>query len=586
MGSQWRAHHSPTTYRSLLTDATAFDSPNAVTQSPHTQQHQQRQSHHAGQQNQQDQQPSAQQQSDQQRPDVQQWKVDPFDNIMAKLFHTAGPTAPVPLPAVASAPCSRLPVNIRLLVGQLPAAAIGAVGSVQRAQFYQQLFYLLDAEGDEQPLPWLLYVRACSNSTQATRAAYIDVVARPDPTASTAALAAAAAGRIQLGPHSIPVVQMNDAQPLDTVELVVQQPPVVLGFQGFTAALLEAAGYTDVAVVAEWRGGSRAPGGAPERSRQFNSLVAWVKAPVNDPELRDLPGSFQDPTTGGTCRVQVRTRLPQGLKQFHARQALVAAAAAASPPPAPVPAPPTDEPMEDAGADHQAVDAGEDMQVDGAGAAPASASQQPQAQQQARPTRRSKRGQQHQSSDAEMQQPQPSTRDARVMVTPPQPPAQQQGAGPEQQLQRATRSSKRTQQQQPSDTEVQQWIAASEVWCSLAEQAQHLLESQDRPWTQREQRALAAAYMVAFERSSAQAPATEREWLLDHYGLTPDQEEYADGVAAGGQRRYPVRPNRGLPADPWYAAAPPQVPQQTPTPTLTPTPNRPTGAQGRQGRTR
>jgi len=350
----------------------------------------------------------------------------------------------------------------------------------------------------------------------------------------------------------------------------VQQPPVVLGFQGFTAALLEAAGYSDVAVVAEWRGGSRAPGGAPERSRQFNSLVAWVKAPLADPELRDLPGSFQDPTTGGTCRVQVRTRLPNGLKQFNARQAMLAAAASASPPPAPVP------------------DGGEDMQVDGAGAAQQTqpASQQPQTQQQTGPTRRSKRGQKHQPSAAEVQQPQPSTQEASMAVDPPQSPAQQQGAGSGQQMQRAARSSKRVQQQQPSDAEVQQWMAASEVWCSLAEQAQHLLESQDRPWTQREQRALAAAYMVAFERSSAQVPSTEREWLMDHYGLTPDQEDYADGVAAGGQRRYPVRPNRGLPADPWYAAATPQAPSQTPTPTLTPTPTRPTGAQGRQGRTR
>jgi hypothetical protein len=501
---------------------------------------------------------------------------------MAKLFHTDGPAAPLPLPAVATAPCSRLPVNIRLLVGQLSVAAIGALGSVQRARFYQDLFYLLDAEGDEQPLPWLLYVRACSNSTQATRAAYIDVVARPDPAASTAALAAAAAGRIQLGPHSIPVVQMNDAQPLDTVELVVQQPPVVLGFQGFTAALLEAAGYTDVAVVAEWRGGSRAPGGAPERSRQFNSLVAWVKAPVTDPELRDLPGSFQDPTTGGTCRVQVRTRLPNGLKQFHARRALVAAVAPAPPPPDPVPTSPPDEPMEPAAADQQAADTGEAMQVDGSGTEVESqpASQQPQAQQQPGPTRRSKRGQRQPS----VHPPQPPTWDARAAANPPQPLPRQQGASAEHQLSRATRSSKRVQHQQPSDAEVQQWMAASAIWCSLAEQAQHLMDSLDRPWTQREQQDLAAAYMVAFERSSAQASATEREWLLDHYGLTPDQEEYADGVTAGGQRRYPVRPNRGLPADPWYAAAPPQAPPCTSTVTLTPT--RPTGAQGRQGRTR
>jgi hypothetical protein len=575
VGSQWRAHHTHSSYRSLRTDAMASDGIDAATLSPDVEQQPQSWRQHRHRHPQQAQQPRTQHPPDQHQPDVQQWQVDPFDNIMAKLFHAGGPAAPLPLPAVATAPCSRLPVNIRLLVGQLPVATIGALGSVQRARFYQDLFCLLDAEGDEQPLPWLLYVRACSNSTQVTRAAYIDVVAKPDPAASTAALAAAAAGRIQLGPHSIPVVQMNDAQPLDTVELVVQQPPVVLGFQGFTAALLEAAGYTDVAVVAEWRGGSRAPGGAPERSRQFNSLVAWVKAPFTDPELRDLPGSFQDPTTGGTCRVQVRTRLPNGLKQFHARQALVAAAAPASPPPAPVPASPPDEPMEEATADQQTLDTGADMQVDGSGTAVESqpASQQPQAQQPPSHARRSKRVQKHQHSG---QQP----------VNPPQPQAQRPGASPQHQLQRATRSSKRVQHQQPSDAEVQQWMAASEVWCSLAEQAQHLLESLDRPWTQREQQTLAAAYMVAFERSSAQTSATEREWLLDHYGLTPDQEEYADGVTNGGQRRYPVRANRGLPADPWYAAGPPQAPPCPSPLTLNPIPTRPTGAQGRQGRTR
>jgi hypothetical protein len=69
---------------------------------------------------------------------------------------------------------------LRLMVGQLSPTAIGAPGSQQRAEFFRDLLYLLEGEGDEQPFRSLLYIRACSNSCQATRAAYIDLVARPD----------------------------------------------------------------------------------------------------------------------------------------------------------------------------------------------------------------------------------------------------------------------------------------------------------------------------------------------------------------------------------------------------------------------
>jgi len=455
---------------------------------------------------------------------------------MARLF--GQPQELVPLPAVACTPTSKLPVNLRLLVGQLPATAIGAPGSQQRADFFRDLMYLLDAEGDEQLFPWLLYIRACSNSCQGTRAAYIDLVARPDQAATNAALAVAAAGHLKVAAHCIPVVQMNHAQPLDTVELVVQQPPVVLGFCGFTAAMLEAAGYKDMPVVAEWRGGSRAPGGAPERSKQFTSLVAWVKPPSDDPELRRLPESFQDPTTGGTCRVQVRTRLPNGLQRFLARQALAPVAEAQPPPPPPQQPPaspsanPPDQVMEDTalGQGHDALD-GEDMQMD--------------------------------------PQPQPQA----VARQPEAPSSRRQPSG--------TRRSKRVQRREPTATEVQEWMATSEVWCSLAEQAQHLLESQDQPWTQRERQALAVAYMMAFERSSAHSPQTEREWLLEHYSITPDEEEYGAGDAQSARRRYPVRHNRGLPADPWYTAS-----TSVASPAQQQPPPQPTGAQGRQGRTR
>ena len=457
---------------------------------------------------------------------------------MARLFTQSQDL--VPLPAVATTPASKLPVNLRLMVGQLSATAIGAPGSQQRAEFFRDLLYLLEAEGDEQPFPWLLYIRACSNSCQVTRAAYIDLVARPDHVATHAALAVAAAGQLQVGGYCIPVVQMNHAQPLDTVELVVQQPPVVLGFSGFTAAMLEAAGYPDVTVVAEWRGGSRAPGGAPERSKQFTSLVAWVKPPSDDPELRLLPEAFQDPTTGGTCRIQVRTRLPNGLQRFLARQALAPAAVAPQPPPQqPQPQPPAQPPP---------VPLDQVMGEAALGQGPAPLEEE--AMQTDPPA-----------------QPQPAARQPRARSGHRQP----SGA----------RRPKRAQHQQPSDTEVQDWMATSEVWCPLAEQAQHLLESRDQPWTQRERQALAAAYMMTFERSSASSPRTEREWLLEHYGVTPDAEEYGAGDPHPGQRRYPVRHNRGLPADPWYA-----TPSSIDSPAQQMPPHQPTGAQGRQGRKR
>lgn len=125
-------------------------------------------------------------------------------------------------------------------------------------------------------------------------------------------------------------------------------------------------------------------------------------------------------------------------------------------------------------------------------------------------------------------------------------------------------------------------MASSAVWCNLAEQAQHLLETLERPWTEQEQLALASAYMLAFERSSLVPPCTEREWLLAHYQLPAASDDYADGYAeeSNSQRRYPARGNRGLPADPWYEAAPTSAaPQATP-------PTEPTGARGRHGRKR
>eukprot|EP00775_Hariotina_reticulata_P006283 gene6283-biopygen8097 len=140
---------------------------------------------------------------------------------------------------------------------------------------------------------------------------------------------------------------------------------------------------------------------------------------------------------------------------------------------------------------------------------------------------------------------------------------------------------KRSTTKQPAEAQVHKWMASSAVWCNLAEQAQHLLETLERPWTEQEQLALASAYMLAFERSSLVPPCTEREWLLAHQ-LPAASDDYADGCAeeSSSQRRYPARGNRGLPANPWFeAASTSAAPQANP-------PTEPTGARGRHGRKR
>lgn len=532
----------------------------------HYQQHQHHQQHLQHQHQQQQQQPLQQQQ--QPSPPATAWTLDPFDTIRVRLFHTAGNQQPVPLPAVAAVQGSSMPVTLRLMVGQLSAAAAGASSSQQRTQLYTGLVDLLNAHGDAHPFPWMLFVRECSQKTQAGRGAYIDVVAQPDSASTMAALAAATAGHLQVASYSIPVVQMNAAQPLDTVELVVQQPPLVLGFNGFTAGLLEAAGYPGITVVAEWRGGSRAPGGTPELSKQFHSVIAWVRPPRDDPQLRSLPDTFQDPITGATCRVLVRTRLPHGLQQFQARQLLTADTAAAQPAveqqPLATPTGTADQEMQEAPPPQQVHGTAEAMDLE----TPAEADLQPQQpQQQHQAHQQPRRPQQQAPQQQEPRQQEPQQQEQRQQ--------QQQQHGP------ASRS-KRSTTKQPAKAQVHKWMASSAVWCNLAEQAQHLLETLERPWTEQEQLALASAYMLAFERSSLVPPCTEREWLLAHYQLPAASDDYADGYAeeSNSQRRYPARGNRGLPADPWYEAAPTSAaPQATP-------PTEPTGARGRHGRKR
>eukprot|EP00775_Hariotina_reticulata_P001284 gene1284-biopygen2553 len=514
----------------------------------HHHQLQHHQHHHHHQQQQQQQQPMQQPEQPSAAPTA--WKLDPFDTIRVRLFHTAGTQQPVPLPAVAAVRGSSMPVTLRLMVGQLSAAAAGNPGSQQRIQLYTGLVDLLNAHGDAHPFPWMLFVTECSQKTQAGRGAYIDVVAQPDSASTMAALAAATAGHLQVASYSIPVVQMNAAQPLDTVELVVQQPPLVLGFIGFTAGLLESAGYPGISVVAEWRGGSRAPGGAPELSKQFHSVIAWVRPPHDDPQLRSLPDTFQDPITGATCRILVRTRLPHGLQQFHARQFLTAATAAAQPAaeqqPLATPTGTDDQEMQEASPPQQAHNPAEAMDLE----TPAEADPPPQQPQQQEAHQQPRRPQQQ---EPQLQEP---TRQEPLQEEERQQQQQQHHQGPAPRRKRSTTK-------QPAEAQVHKWMASSAVWCNLAEQAQHLLETLERPWTEQEKLALASAYMLAFERSSLVPPCT-------------------DGYAeeSSSQRRYPARGNRGLPANPWFAAAPTSAaPQANP-------PTEPTGARGRHGRKR
>ena len=154
----------------------------------------------------------------------------------------------------------------------------------------------------------------------------------------------------------------------------------------------------------------------------------------------------------------------------------------------------------------------------------------------------------------------------------------------EQQQQQPPRRRKRPgakQLNQSSITDVAAWVAASPHWCALAEQAQHLLQTLEREWTKQEQHDLAAAYTSAFGfNPTASTAADDRAWLLQHYQVPPDEEDYGDGTQGPSHRhsKYPARANRGRSQQPWYCASPTA---DTPMPDI---PTKPTGAGKRQGR--
>ena len=564
-----------------------------------------------------------------------QWQVQPFDNITARVFSGATQQAPKPLSAVATITTRRtLPVVLQLHIGQLSVAAMGPIGSQRRKDTYQAIKDLLNAPGEAQPLPWVLVYKTCSDTQKSERTAYMQVTAKLEPAATAAALDVAAAGKVTVGPYAIPVTLSDDIQPFDTVELVMQNPPAALAFSGFTAGVLDAAGYADVQVKAEWRGGSKAPGGIPEHTKELHSIIAWVVPPLDDPQLQHLPDTFKDPTTGQTCRVNVRTRLPGGLQHFLKRRALTVS----------IPSPETDQqqPESQAGA---AQDAHMEEEQDATGqcnmetdlpqpeqqGGQMQREQEQQHQQHHQPQHQQQRPrqQQPQQQPQALQQPQQHHQQQQQLrpqhqlhhlPEPPQRPGtpegeqQQQQAqlhhlqqlGPNcqqqhQQQQLHQQQQQRQQQKQkqakkkrpqcrtgsatqpassPSAAEVADWTATSPVWCDLAEQAQHVLEMLDRQWNEQEQQALATAYITAFGLQHTGTLATDiRQWLLQHYQVPTDEEEYGDGAQgpAHRPRKNPVRASRNRPLQDWFCVATRLDVQ------MQDAPNKPTGAGRRRG---
>ena len=121
----------------------------------------------------------------------------------------------------------------------------------------------------------------------------VQVVVADTDAARLAAQQAVAAGSITVGDFTIPVQQgpRHDA-PGDCVVLIMSQLPIRYARQGSTAALMAAAGQRGE-VVAEFLGGSSHMGDADTSCPCADTVVAWVRAPAEDPLLVSLPSSFQ-----------------------------------------------------------------------------------------------------------------------------------------------------------------------------------------------------------------------------------------------------------------------------------------------------
>jgi hypothetical protein len=176
----------------------------------------------------------------------------------------------------------------------------------------QQGQQLEEPESSSSILRYVQYHRNCSPAEARGRGGYVDLLLHAAPAAVVAVQQCMQNGHIQLGERRVPVSWAAVAQPAGTVCIKVVNPPLQFARQGFTRAMLMAAGYDEVAVVHEQLGHSRLMGDADMRFPCADCIVAYVRAPEDDLILCHLPDTFVVADRPGLpCSIYVDGRTAQ-----------------------------------------------------------------------------------------------------------------------------------------------------------------------------------------------------------------------------------------------------------------------------------
>lgn len=283
-----------------------------------------------------------------QQPTSASWRYNPYMLLQRRLAHNSAilPTSSAILPQQ-----QQLPAEMHILELEVGHPSVqladGRYGSkAQRLTLELTILELLQVHvvaaartGDDsstnsdsgaENLKFLSYARRCGEAKRGTRGSFIELGIAQNSTAISKAVQLIGQGHWQLGQYKVPIRPGDSSQPLDTVEVLFLQPPFTWGKVGFSATILEAAGYSDVQVRAEWIGRKKSAGQL-DLQLQYDTIIAWVVPPADDPQLLRLPDCFRDSRTGEHCKIRVRSRTADGWQKWLQQQVVLAVAAQPQP---------------------------------------------------------------------------------------------------------------------------------------------------------------------------------------------------------------------------------------------------------------
>lgn len=225
------------------------------------------------------------------------WRAEPL-SLLAHLPEVGSPYLASRPPATDAAPT----MVVRLHLDQVSKPA-----GQQMALFRKDLEGLLFRKGVQQPNSTTLWA--------ATHRSDKDLACIEVSVQDTAAARQAARETVELGYVAVAGLRVpatygrHTGPPAGCTVVTVHQLPVALGRQGCVEVLLKAAQQAGD-VVCEFLGGSRTMGDAAMSCPAADTVVAWVRAPEDDPLLTSLPSSI--PVHGGPAvRIEVGGRPSQ-----------------------------------------------------------------------------------------------------------------------------------------------------------------------------------------------------------------------------------------------------------------------------------